>query len=144
MKKITMNVKDAESLVEYISVLIEAIDVEDEDTLSYIDEGYNNFVQPFLDAIQIAKENNGIQETSSKWAEVRNDFIDEFEGKCYIDAWETDDHNEEGRVIAKIDINTKTVEYLDEDAETDKYAQEVIAEAIALFEKENEEEQNYE
>lgn len=67
----------------------------------------------------------------SKWAEIRNDFVCEDSHKIYIDAWLTDDDNEEGVVIARIDMNTKDIEYFDEDAKTDDYAQEVIKETIA-------------
>ena len=66
----------------------------------------------------------------SKWMEIRCDFFDEEEEKYYVDAWLTDDDNEEGTVIAKIDLTAKTVEYLDEDAKTDEYAQEVIKEML--------------
>lgn len=67
----------------------------------------------------------------SKWSEIRNDFHDEDENKVYIDAWLTDDDNEEGEVIAKINYQTKEIEYLDEDAKNDKYAQEVIKEVLS-------------
>jgi hypothetical protein len=66
----------------------------------------------------------------SKYAEIRNDFYDEEEKKVYIDAWFTDDDNEEGTVIAKVNYKTKDVEYLDNNAKTDKYAQAVINETL--------------
>jgi hypothetical protein len=66
----------------------------------------------------------------SKYAEIRNDFYDEQEQKVYIDAWFTDDDNEEGTVIAKVNYKTKEVEYLDDNAKTDKYAQAVINETL--------------
>jgi len=66
----------------------------------------------------------------SKWLEIRNDFVDEEENKVYIDAWRTFDGDETGTVIAKIDIDTNNVEYLDDDARTDCYAQEIIKETI--------------
>ena len=66
----------------------------------------------------------------SKWAEIRNDFCDEEESKVYIDAWQTDIDDEEGTVIAKIDYKTKEVEYLDDTAKTDLYAQEIINETL--------------
>lgn len=66
----------------------------------------------------------------SKWSEIRIDFFDEEEKKWFVDAWETDDDNEEGSVIAKIDLYTGTVEYLDADAKTDEYAQEEIREFL--------------
>ena len=66
----------------------------------------------------------------SKYAEIRCDFFDDEEDKWFVDAWLTDDDNEEGFVIAKIDLATKTVEYLDADARYDEYAQEVIKEML--------------
>ena len=67
----------------------------------------------------------------SKWAEIRNNYYDDIEYKVYIDAWETEcDDNEEGTVIAKINYKTKEVEYLDNDARTDIYAQEIINETL--------------
>lgn len=66
----------------------------------------------------------------SKYSEVRSDFFDEEEQKQYVDAWLTDDDNEEGESIAKIDLATGQVEYLDPDARYDEYAQEVIKEVV--------------
>ena len=66
----------------------------------------------------------------SKYAEIRNDYINEEENAVYIDAWLTENDNEEGTVIAKVDLDTLTVEYLDEDAKTDEYAQEIIQETL--------------
>lgn len=66
----------------------------------------------------------------SKYAEIRNDFYDEEEKNVYIDAWLTEDENEEGVVIAKVNYRTKAIEYLDNDARTDEYAQEIINETL--------------
>lgn len=66
----------------------------------------------------------------SKWAEIRNDFCDEEEQNVHIDAWITDDDNEEGVVIAKVNYKTKEVEYIDDVARTDTYAQEIIKETF--------------
>jgi hypothetical protein len=66
----------------------------------------------------------------SKYGEIRNDFYDEEEKKVYIDAWFTDDDNEPGFVIAKVNYRTKAIEYLDNDARTDEYAQEIINETL--------------
>lgn len=65
----------------------------------------------------------------SKWTEIRCDFFDEEEKYWLVDAWKTGDDNEEGEVIAKISEAGEVV-YLDEEAKTDKYAQEVIEERI--------------
>ena len=67
----------------------------------------------------------------SKYEEIRNNFYDEDEQKVYIDAWFTEDDNEEGVVIAKVDYKTKEIEYLDNDAKTDSYAQEIINETLS-------------
>ena len=67
----------------------------------------------------------------SKWAEIRNNYYDDIEHKVYIDAWKTEcNDDEEGTVIAKINYKTKKVEYLDNDARTDIYAQEIINETL--------------
>lgn len=67
----------------------------------------------------------------SKWAEIRNDFVCEDSRKIYIDAWLTEDDNEEGIVLARIDMDTKNIEYFDDYARTDDYAQEVINETLS-------------
>lgn len=67
----------------------------------------------------------------SKYGEIRNDYYcDIDETNVYIDAWFTADDNEEGVVIAKVNYKTKEIEYLDNDARTDEYAQEVIKETL--------------
>lgn len=70
---------------------------------------------------------------NSKYAEIRTNYIDEENNVICIDAWKTIDGNEEGAVIAKIHINTKTVEYLDNDARYDAYAQEEIKVTLAAL-----------
>lgn len=74
------------------------------------------------------------------WGEIRNDFVEELDNgtlEMNIDAWKTDDDNEEGSVIAKI-IGKKIdgeieieVFYIDEQARKDAYAQEVILEGVS-------------
>ena len=66
----------------------------------------------------------------SKWREIRCDVFNEEEERYYVDAWKTGNDNEEGKVIAKIDLANGTVEYLDEDARTDEDAQVVINEFL--------------
>ncbi len=66
----------------------------------------------------------------SKYAEIRGNHFDDIEQVQCIDAWETDNDNEEGKVIAKVHLDTKEVEYLDPDARYDEYAQEVIDEVL--------------
>jgi hypothetical protein len=58
------------------------------------------------------------------WGEIRWDYLDDH---FTIDAWLTDDDMEEGKVIAKVD-KEGNVQYLDERAKTNPYAQEIIAE----------------
>ena len=62
------------------------------------------------------------------WAEIRNNFKDD--DMIYIDAYLTDENNEEGIVIAKVNVRTKVIEYLDDRAKTDSYAQEMIQECL--------------
>ena len=64
----------------------------------------------------------------SIWGEIRNDFEDG--NITSIDAWMTADDNEEGKVIAKVNTDTKEVEYLDDRAKTDSLAQELIQELL--------------
>lgn len=66
----------------------------------------------------------------SWWAEIAIDLYDESEGKVYLCGWETEDEDEDGEIIVKIDYKTKEVEYLDEIAKTDHYAQKVIGEVF--------------
>jgi hypothetical protein len=69
------------------------------------------------------------------WSELRNDFEDD-NGTIFIDAWLTNDGNEEGKVIAKVSKNEEgqvVVDYLDERAKTDPSAQEIIQESIKQF-----------
>ena len=70
----------------------------------------------------------------SKYAEIRSDFYHDEEEMQYVDAWFTNDDNEEGVVIAKVKPKTKEVLYLDEDAKGDEYAQEVIDEILETME----------
>ena len=62
------------------------------------------------------------------WSEIRSDFQDG--DIVYIDAFLTDDDNEEVKVIAKVNVRTKEVEYLDDRARTDSNAQEEIEEVL--------------
>ena len=66
----------------------------------------------------------------SKYTEVESDFFDEIKERQTVDAWVTNDYNEEGTVIAEIDLAEKQVYYIDPDAKFDNYAQEVIKEVI--------------
>lgn len=68
----------------------------------------------------------------TKYNEVRYDFMDGIK-PVNIDAYLTDNDNEEGRVIAQIDQKTKCVRYLDNDASYDPYAQDIIHAAIGLL-----------
>lgn len=62
----------------------------------------------------------------SQYREIRSNFIDYDKNIMYIDAWRTTSSNEEGKVIAKINLANSEVEYVDEKAKTDDYAQTVI------------------
>ena len=69
-----------------------------------------------------------LNNSNSIWSEIRNDFEDE--GIVYIDGYETEDENEGGITIAKINVSTKEVEYIDKRAATDVLAQEKINEIL--------------
>lgn len=62
----------------------------------------------------------------SQYREIRSNFIDYDKNIMYIDAWRTASSNEEGKVIAKINLANSEVEYVDEKAKTDAYTQTVI------------------
>lgn len=66
----------------------------------------------------------------SKWNDIRCDVFNEEEEKYMVEAWQTGSSNKEGDVIAKLDLAKGTVEYIDEDAKTDEYAQAVIEEML--------------
>lgn len=68
----------------------------------------------------------------SKWSEIRNDFVDS-DNIMYFDGYLTDDDNEEGKVIATLNLNNMMLEYLDDDARTDELAQEWIDDAISCY-----------
>lgn len=63
------------------------------------------------------------------WGEIRNDFTDG-DDITHIDAFLTDDDNEEGLVIARVSWVTGCVEYIDDRAKTDNYAQEMIQQVL--------------
>lgn len=81
----------------------------------------------------------------SYWKEIKNNHIETvfdevIEGAIYkqisIDAWQSDDDNEEGKVIAKVILTLhgdKCVVYMDNIARTDEYAQEVIQETVSTI-----------
>lgn len=66
------------------------------------------------------------------FVEIHDDFINN--GKIYIDAFTTadpdEDPDEEGMVVAKIEIATGNVEYLCEEAKVNEVIQEVISENL--------------
>ena len=61
------------------------------------------------------------------WSEIRNDFEDE--GIINIDAWVSPDDNDPGSVIATVHPDGR-VQYNDDRARRDKYAQEMIIESV--------------
>lgn len=67
------------------------------------------------------------------WGEIRIDNFDDINQIFTVDAWYTDDDNEEGEVIAHIYPTTGYVEYIDERAKDDPYVQEAIREAYDMI-----------
>jgi hypothetical protein len=65
----------------------------------------------------------------SIWGEIRED-IDEDTNIADIFGYMTADDNEAPVLIAIVLMNTGTVQYVDERAKTDSYAQEMIAEIL--------------
>ncbi len=61
------------------------------------------------------------------WKEVSSD-INHNGNIIDITAFLTDEDKEQGKVIAKVDVSSFEVEYLDKRAKTDRYAQDIINE----------------
>jgi hypothetical protein len=73
------------------------------------------------------------EQRESFWGEIRSNFVDkglDSDAITYIDAWQTPDDNEEGTVIATVNMRTGETKYIDVRAKKDNYAQEVIAEIL--------------
>lgn len=68
----------------------------------------------------------------SKWKEIKCDYLCEDPDDMFwrVDAWVTDDGNEEGKVIAYVDDLTGRVVYADPDAKFDPFALAVIADKV--------------
>lgn len=78
----------------------------------------------------------------TKYAKIKCDYFNEEVDKWYVYAWFINIfdkfhiyENEEGTVIAKIDEVTRTVEYLDQAAKYDEYAQSVIKKKLKELEE---------
>lgn len=78
-----------------------------------------------------------MENKQSIWGEIRCDYLNP-EGYWTVDAWTTDDDNDEGTVIAAIDSETAKVFYVDGCAKSDPYAQEVIGNKIREIRMEQE------
>ena len=53
---ITIDKKSTYNLLEYINTLLEAIDIEDEEMIDYINNGYDDFVKPLIKILQEQQE----------------------------------------------------------------------------------------
>ena len=60
-----------------------------------------------------------------KIAEIRTDYIDE-QNLQYIDVWETDNDNEEGKTVAVVDLDTSKVIFFDNGYRLNKRIKEAI------------------
>jgi hypothetical protein len=67
--------------------------------------------------------------------EIRADYIDE-QNYMHIDAWESDDDNEEGKTIAIICCDTHKVFFIDNTMRDDYWVQETIRAVLLGLEKE--------
>lgn len=74
--------------------------------------------------------NSNNHDAFSRWSEIRCNFYDEQDGFWRVDAWKTNDNDEEGKVIAMIDSVTSRVVYVDKSARIDDYAQEIISKKV--------------
>lgn len=48
MKKIAIAQTQLQEVVEYINTLLESLDIENEETLEYINKGYEDLIQPII------------------------------------------------------------------------------------------------
>lgn len=74
--------------------------------------------------------NKTMQNNKRNWSEIKCDYYNG-EGFWTVDAWVTDDENEEGKVIAVIDDISGNVYYIDATARYDAYAQEIIQDKVS-------------
>ena len=89
--------------------------------------------------IKRLNENRKLRENfdDRTWSEIRNDYFDDDEGCICIDAWETEDGDEPGKVIAKVYTDGRVV-YLDPRAKRDRYAREIIRDSVEEVSEMNE------
>lgn len=71
---------------------------------------------------------------TTTYAEVKTDHTDEDENVTYIDAFLTDDENEEGKVIAKVCRDTGKVFFMDNDQRWNPQISEAIVEILKEIE----------
>lgn len=120
--------------VIYIKVRLEITANEGTDIDTVISDMDYHFVSATEEAVisrtEITEQSKAtvIGIDSSKWKEVRNTHEDE--RGIVIDAWLTEDDNEDGKVIAT--IKDGLVTYIDQDAITDYLAQEKISEILLI------------
>ena len=62
------------------------------------------------------------------YSELRNDYVDD--GKIHIDGWKTSDDDEQGKILATIDIATHQIEWKDQDAFSIAQVHQYIRETI--------------
>jgi hypothetical protein len=53
---ITIDKTKIDSLIEYIHTLLDFVDVEEEENVNYINNGYNDFVEPIIQILHEQKE----------------------------------------------------------------------------------------
>lgn len=90
-------------------------------------------VKELMDSPENSYEKEGAFDNKRNWAEIRCDYIDINDMFWRVDAWETNNDCEEGKVIAYIDDLTGRVLYADPRAIADEYAQEVVSEMCNII-----------
>lgn len=72
-----------------------------------------------------------------KYGEIRSNYINEEENKIYIDGWRTKTKgDEEGEVIAKINLETSEVEWIKENRKNNEEVQSAINDVLLDIENE--------
>lgn len=65
----------------------------------------------------------------TEWANVQKHYVEE-EDTIYIVGWRTEDKNEKGKILARINVSKKELEYFDPNADLDGFAQAMIILAL--------------
>lgn len=105
-----------------------------------VEDATPNGVNRYEIPVTLERESDCMEDCSDgteyRWTEIRDNYVND-EGFLCIDAWETDDGDEEGNVIAYVDTLSGRVIYTDPLARVDQAAQEIINGMSEQYKKEH-------